>query len=149
MPIVSILWAILDIFLSLAALLWPIHALISGVLFFCCWVTQITVWMSCQITLAGQGSFVGYGWCPNAGIPSYEEMVDTDSGRLADAKFDALVGKTNTLALMRSIFGIVVATGALAYVVLAAVAVGRNRNVKRPSVVVNKDVELSSASTSS
>ena len=141
MPLVSILWAVIDIFLSLAASISPLHALASAILFFCCWIAQISVWISCQVTPNSQGISAGHGWCPNAGIPKNVQADSMNSMGMITS-YGAVADKTNTLGLMRSIFGIVVATGVAAYVVLAGVAVEKSKRVKRSETVNHKSVAL-------
>jgi hypothetical protein len=64
MPILTFFQLPADLYSSLKGRLVPVVALITSVIFFCGWITQISVWYYCEISAALIMESVP-AWCPN------------------------------------------------------------------------------------
>lgn len=110
LPFLTVVWAATSLGLKLAAASAPVTALISPAILFCGWVSQISVWLYCEVGAPNANESVP-GWCPTSSINTAKNSYNVPY----------------SLGLAKDFVGVVIALAFVMFMVMAAVARSKQR----------------------
>jgi len=118
MPVLTIIWAALNVALTRLLSQLPILSLITSIVIFCGWMIQFNVWMYCEVT-APNIEEQSPSWCPNSSVWNGHR-----------ARYGIGMGK--------DWLGLIIMVALLAYITLAAMAIARGRKASKQSFGMQK-----------
>lgn len=110
LPFLTIIWTAVSLGLKLATVFAPIAALISSAILFCGWVSQIGVWLYCEVGAPNVNENVP-GWCPTSSINKNQSSYSVPYN----------------LGLGKDFLGVVIALTFVMFMVMTAVARSKQR----------------------
>lgn len=105
LPFLTVIWAATSLGLKLATVSAPVVALISPAILFCGWVSQIGVWLYCEVGAPNVNENVP-SWCPTSSVNTAKNSYNVPYN----------------LGLAKDFVGVVVAVAFVMFMVMSAIA---------------------------